>query len=654
MKKVVFNIIILVLLVSFNLLSQTKSNDPVILTIDNQNVTKSEFLRIYHKNSTQSNPDSKSLHEYMDMFINYKLKVIEAEHLGYDTASSFVKEFNTYRDQLAKPYLYDSLAEEKLMHEAYNRLQEDRRIRQIFIKVSQYAIPEDTLKAYKKAMDLRDRLMKGEPWDSVVKLSEDGYTRKRNGVMGFITSLQIFYPVENAAYSLKMNELSMPVRSRTGYHIVQLIDIRPTRGELKVAHIMVAFPENATPAVLDSAGLKINNIYKRLLNGENFGELAKKYSDDRRSAEKGGETGWFGVGQTIPEFEITAYALKNDGDYSAPVRTSFGWHIIKRISHRPLQSYNDLKDMIKQKFERDERSRIGQLALIAKLKNEIGFKDDHGKIDLLIPLMDSSIYKAKWNSAKAMGLNTDILFKLGNTSYSVKDFAGFIGRFQRTRNQIPYKVLLDNMYKEFVNNSIVDFEKSRLEQKYPDFRYLVQEYHDGILLFNLMEEKIWTQAAKDTIGLEKYYQENKSQYKWGERVRALVVTSPDKSLVDLAYKLADDYYSGKIKEQDILNKICKTDSTKSCINVADTLFEKGDNLILDSIGWTPGISPIIFKENKFGFFIKKSKEAPGQKSLQEVKGICIADYQAYLEKIYLAELHKKYKIVVNEKLLEKM
>jgi peptidyl-prolyl cis-trans isomerase SurA len=246
------------------------------------------------------------------------------------------------------------------------------------------------------------------------------------------------------------------------------------------------------------------------------------------------------------------------------------------------------------------------------------------------------------------------MFKLGNTSVTIKDFAQYVataqGFYQRV---VPFSSMLREMYKDFEMSKILDFEKSRLEEEYPDFRYLVQEYHDGILLFNLMEEKIWTAAAKDTIGLENYYNSHKDTYKWGERLNALVVTSPDQNLLKEAYKLANDYYAGKLSKKDILSKVCK-DSLKTCLNVTDTLFEKGDNLILDSIGWSLGVSQIVNKDGKYGFFVKKSLKAPEVKAFADVKGVCIADYQVELENKYLSDLRKKYTIVVNNELLKSL
>jgi len=650
MKKISF-CTILVLFFSFILSSQQK--DQVILTIDNHNITKAEFLRIYSKNNAKNNPDSKSVREYMEMFINYKLKVIEAEHQGFDTVSSFVSEFKNYRDQLSKPYLEDKTTTDNLMHEAYERMKSEVRCRHIFIKLNIYPAPEDTLKAYKKAMEAREKLLKGEPWDSVmVKYTEDK-NYLRNNDIGYFTAFQTVYLYEEAAFALKKGEISIPVRTNRGYYIIQLIDRRPSRGEIKVAHIMVAFPENAKPDEIDSAHKKIENIYLRLNSGEKFEDLAKKYSDDKRSADKGGELNWFGVGQMIPEFENAAFSLFKDGDYSVPIRSSFGWHIIKRIASRPLASFEERKDFIKQHIQTDERIQRGKLAVIEKVKKKYNFKDHPEKLKALKSILDTSIFKGTWDKAKADALKNEILFTLGNNSYSVKDLADYIVTNNRIHKIISIDVLVDMMYKDYVNAKIVEYENNHLEEEYPEFRYLVQEYHDGILLFNLMEQKIWTQAAKDTVGLEKYYNDHIDVYKWGKRVDALVVTSPNKSLIDEAYKLAPDFNSGIIKGKDILFKVCK-DSVKACINVTESLFEKGDNLFLDSIGWEPGISEIILKEGKYGFFVKKGTKEPGQKTLQDAKGTCIADYQLYLEQQYISELRKKYKITVNDDVLNSL
>ena len=274
------------------------------------------------------------------------------------------------------------------------------------------------------------------------------------------------------------------------------------------------------------------------------------------------------------------------------------------------------------------------------------------KLKLLVGILDSSFFKGHWNPDKADIYKNEILFTLPTKSFSVRDFAGYMVATSTYKKYIPFQGLTNWMYKEYVMKKILDFQNGRLEQLYPEFRYLIQEYHDGILLFNLMDQKIWSQAAKDSVGLEKYYNGHKDTYKWGERVEALVVTSPDKKLVDDAYKFAADYYAGKIKSKEILEKVCKGDSAKPCLNVTESLFEKGDNSILDSIGWNTGISQEVFREGKYGFFVKKGTKPAAQKTLQDSKGVCIADYQQLLEQQFLTEMRKKYKIVVNDKLLD--
>ncbi len=472
MKKNIFCGIFILHLVYISAFAQKNQSDPVFITIDNQKITKSEFLRIYNKNNSQSNLDKKSINDYFDMFINFKLKVIEAEHLGYDTIPSFTKEFTNYRDQLAVNYLHDTATEEKLMREAYDRMLYELHVRQFLVRSNINDDPKDTLAAYNKALSLRDSLIKGIPWDTIVKkYTDDNKFKKRSGDMGFVTAFQLLYPLETEVYKLKVKEYSMPVRSSAGYHIFQLLNRRPSRGEIKVAHIMVAFPENAKPQAIDSARIKIVEIYDKLKKGEKFSSLAEKYSDDKRTAKNGGELNWFGVGQMIPEFEYMAFSLNKDSDYTAPFRSSFGWHIIKRMAWRPLSNYSDMKEVIKQKVQRDERKHKIDDAFIARIKKEINFKDNPEKLNQLLPLLDSSVFGSKWKASKADPIGKNVLFTLGEKSYTIKDFVDFFTQPNPYHTPMPFKAYLEMMYKIYVNGLIIKFEKSRLEQKYPEFKY---------------------------------------------------------------------------------------------------------------------------------------------------------------------------------------
>jgi peptidyl-prolyl cis-trans isomerase SurA len=636
-----------------DIITMAQKNDPVIVTIGPKKITQSEFVRTYTKNNPDGKFDLKSLTDYMDLFVNFKLKVIEAEHLGMDTTSSFLSEYNSYREQLAKPYLIDKETEEKLIREAYDRLHYDVHARQIFIRCGELTPPADTVEPYKKAWEAYNKLKAGVPWDSVYdQYVQDNSAVKNRGDLGYFTVLQMIYPFENVAYSLKPGEIAPPLRTNLGYHIIQVLDKRPSMGEIKVQHIMVAFPENATRRQIDSAKAVIDGLYKRLQNGERFEDLASQYSDDKRSAKRGGELNWFGTGQMIAAFEKEAFALQKDGDYSAPFKTDFGWHIVKRIAVRPISPYEDLKESLRARINRDGRGELIRTNLAEKVKKEFGFKENRQALKELAKYVDSSAYRAEWKPEKAKPIENLVIFTIGNKNYYVKDFAPYLSK-RRFRKPATVDMSINYFYGLYTQDAVIDYYKSQLENKFPDFKYLLQEFHDGILLFNLMEKMVWTKAAKDSIGLAQYYQQHKDDYHWKERVEALVVSSPNKEYVEKAYGFAQDFLSGKILPEQIWKGICP-DTSEACFNCQVNLFEKGDNSILDSLGWEIGVTPVIYREGKYGFFVKKALHDPRPKTFEEAKGTCLADYQNYLENQYVTELRKKYPVKVDEKVLRSL
>ncbi len=638
------------LLVSVASNIQAADPDPVIVTIGGKKVTKNEFLRTYNKNNPDGKYDLKSLQDYMELFINYKLKVVEAENLGFDTVSSFVSEFKSYREQLARPYLTDKETEERLAKEVWDRLHYDVRARQILIRAGELLPPTDTIEPYKKAWEAYNKLMAGEPWDSVYnKYAQDISTNATKGDLGYFTALQMIYPFENTCYNLKVGEISKPVRTHLGFHIIQLLDRRPSIGEIKVQHIMVAFPENATKSQIDSARNIIAEVYKKLQNGEKFEDLARQYSDDKRSAAKGGELNWFGTGQMISDFENAAFSLKNDGDYTQPFRTPFGWHIIRRVAVRPISPYEEMKSGLIVRMSRGDRGDIVKQAMVNKAKQKYGFSENKAALLQLAQLIDSSAYKGLWDPEKAANLKNVKLFTIGNKTYSVYDYAKYMAKY-RFKRPATVEMSINHFYNQYLQKTITDYINSQLENDYPEFRFLLQEYHDGILLFNLMEQKVWMKAARDSVGLLKFYNDHKERFVWKDRIEALVVTSKDKEQVDKAYSFANDFYNNKIAADKIWKSIC-SDTTEACFNCQVMLFEKGDNQILDSIGWDMGISPIVFKDGKYGFFVKKRIEPGRPKTYEEAKGSVIADYQEFLEKQYITELRKKYPVTVDQKVL---
>jgi peptidyl-prolyl cis-trans isomerase SurA len=629
--------------------SAQKSEDAVLMTIGGNRVTVSEFENVYHKNnSKESVTDAKSLNEYVDLFVNFKLKVKEAEELGLDTAKAFKDELAGYRKQLAQPYLTDKDVNEKLLQQTYDRLKEDIHAAHILVKVSETALPKDTLEAYAKIMKIRARILKGEDFNKVASekgISDDPSALENGGDLGYFTALQMVYPFENAAYSTKVGEISMPVRTRYGYHILKIIDRRKAQGEVLAAHIMIRTPNNMSAD--DSLKLygKMTEIYTKLKAGEKFEDLAQQYSDDKSSARKGGELPWFGTGKMPLEFETTAFALKNKGDYSQIMRTKYGWHILKLIDKKGLASFDEMKNELKAKVTKDSRSQAGRSSLIAKIKTEYKFKENIKARDEFYKIVDTTFFNGTWDAAKAAKFNKP-MFNLNDKVYTQTDFANYLASHQSQRPKADPKTVIDPLYAQFVDEMAIAYEEARLDQKYPEFKALMQEYRDGILLFELTDQKVWSKAVKDTTGAKEFYEKNKNNFMWDERAEATVYTASDEKVAKQVRALLKK----KKSEKEILELINKD----SQLNLAaeSRIFNKGENEFVDK-NWNPGISEDIndTKNKKVVIVIVDKLLKPTPKLYQDSKGMVTADYQAYLEKEWISSLKKKYAVSIDKTVL---
>ncbi len=649
MKRKFLFIVYLVFATSF-----VFSQDNILMTIGNNKISKQEFIRIYKKNNSNSINKAKSIDEYLQLFENFKLKVVEAENQKLDTNKSFINELKGYRKQLTKPYLTDKAVDQKLIKEAYQRKQNRVRASHILIMVDKNASPKDTLLAYNKAKKIKKRLLAGEDFAKLAKeVSDDPSAKNNGGDLGYFSAFQMVYPFENAVYHLKVGEISDPVRTKYGYHIIKLTDKKPNPGEIKVAHIMIATPPSMKEDDRKKAKEKIFDIFKELKNGADFGELAKKYSDDKGSGRKGGELPWFGTGRMVPEFENAAFNLKNDGDYSQPIQTKFGWHIIKRISIKPLGNFDQIKDELKAKLSKDARANQSRKAVIARLKNEYKFSYDKNALKAFYKVVDNSIFEGKWDKSKAAKL-TKTLYTLDNNEHSQQEFAEYLAQNKKTRNKTDIKSYINKRFNEFINENIIKYEESRLPEKYPEFKYLLQEYHDGILLFNLTDKMVWTKAVKDTTGLKKYYNEHKNNYLWKQRVDASIYTVPAK-FNDKARKIALKRAKKNLSKTETLDLLKKLDKKgKETFTIEDKIFQKEENKMVDQTNWKPGIGNSTIDNDKAIFvYINKIVE-PSPKPFKDCKGLVTADYQNYLEKEWIKSLRKKYPIKINNEVLNQV
>lgn len=632
--------------------AQNVDKNATIFSVAGQPVTVGEFEYVYTKNNinNQSDFSEKSLRDYLSLYENFRLKVKEAEALKLDTIVSLQNELEGYRKQLAKSFLTDREISDQLIKEAYDRSLTEVNTAHILVKCDENANPADTLLAYKKAMDIRKRILKGEDFGKLAQeLSDDPSAKQNKGDIGYFTVFQTVYPFETAAYNAKIGEVSMPIRTNFGYHLVKKIAVRNAQGEITVAHLLKKFPENASPDQKAASFKLIDSIYNQLKKGQlTFDAAVKQFSDDRTSKNKGGELPPFGTGRMVPEFENAAFELKVNGDFSKPVQTAYGWHIIKRLDRKEIPSYEETKADLKRKVERDSRSQVAKTKLIDRIKSENGFSELTTNKSYVFNAIDNNLSNGIF-SADSLKINQSMtLFSLAGQSYKIGDFTKYIESVKRKRADKTKDQLLAEYYDNFVSQKALDYEESQLEKKKPEFANLMREYRDGILLFELTDRKVWSYALKDTTGLEAYHNQNKTKYMWGDRAVAEVYNCTDKKIATAAYKLAT-----KNKSVPAITTKLNNNKTNSKVSVIEGKYEKGQYDVVDNAGWQVGVTaPKMLADSSYQFVRITRIAAPEPKSLRETKGFIISDYQEYLEKNWLTELRQKYPIIVNEAVLK--
>lgn len=640
------NLLAVLCLLSLSLSGQT-SSDPVLMTIDDKKITRSEFEAIYKKNNRDSTITKEDLDEYVELFINFKLKVMAAEDMGMDTLSRFERELAGYRDQLAKPYLVDKSVTDSLVREAHNRMLEEVRASHILIKLPPDPTPADTLEAYKKIMEIKEEV-EADPdsFSEVAKAkSEDPSAKSNGGDLGYFTSLQMVYPFETAAYRTEVGDISGPVRTRFGYHLVKVNDRRDARGQVKVAHIMIRSEESDPEDVKASLKRRAMEVYEKLENGSDFNELARKFSDDRSSAAKGGELPAFGAGKMVEEFEEAAFGLTEPGEYTEPIKTAYGWHIVKLIERIPVKSFEESEKELRSKIARDSRSDITKDTFIAKRKAEYGYEDYRKRLKPFYKDIDTSYFSGNWEPSE--NLMTDkALFTLDGKEYTQSEFAGYLkARMRPSRKVIDLSQLINESFDNWVDVEIMEYEDSQLEAKYPEFRMLMQEYRDGILLFDLTDQKVWSKAVEDSVGLVEFYEENKDQFMWEERAGYDIYTVEDEEAAGKVRKLLK-----KGKNQDEIREALNEKSALK-VRVSSGLKEKKQEPLLEKVAWEPGVSEPINDNGQLKVVHIKEIREPEPKDFEEARGLITAAYQNHLEEEWIESLRSRHEVAVNRDVL---
>ncbi len=628
------------------------SNKEVLFTIDEKPYYTDEFSRVYNKNLDLVKDESqKDLTQYLELFIGYKLKIAKANKLGLQNGDAYKTELASYRTQLSKNYLSDSKVTKELVEEGYKRSLKEVKASHILLMVDENAAPEDTLKAYNKIMDIRNRILKGEDFGKLaVEFSQDPSAKDNKGDLGYFSAFRMVYAFESAAFKTPVGKVSNPVRTRFGYHIIKVDDVRDNRGEVTVAHIMLLNPKEEKPEDKDANKKKIEDIYQKLQQGESFESLAKQFSDDKSSSSKGGVLARFGSGQlSSEEFENTAFSLTKENPLSTPFQTRFGWHIVKLIEKHPVRTLDEMKVELENKVSKDDRSRLITNSLNEKLRKKYTVKRDDKLYAALVKTVTNDYYENKWEVPADTKAFDKKLFAINEKAITGTSFLLHLKAQEKAGLTLkPITKLVDSFYQKYVDEQMTTYYTDNLEKEFPDFSNVMEEYRDGLLLFDLMEKEIWDRSKTDTLGLKNFYESQKNLYQWKNRFDVIIASSTNMDVIKKAQKLL----KSKVAPEKIKEQLNTKDKVTVMTNVG--VFEEGNDALPKNLKQEAGLSEIT-KDGDYYFVTMVNKILPaGPKTLEECKGKVINDYQQYLEQNWVEELKKEFTIKTFPEVFERV
>ena len=606
-----------------------------LMTIGGETISVKEFLRVYNKNIDLVQDESqKNIDYYLNLYTNYKLKLKEARTLGFDKKDSYKKEFESYKNQLSKAYTTDKEVTETLVKEAYNRTTSEVKAHHILVRIQP---GQDTLAAYEKIKALRSRMVK-EDFTILRTALHDGKSVFVED-LGYFSAFKMVYDFENAAFNTPLGQTSKPFRTQFGYHVVKVLDKRPSKGKVQVAHIMIANNQKDSTLVPEN---RIKEIFRSIQEGDSFESLAKQFSDDKSSAAKGGVMNPFKSGDIRSEiFVNTAFGLKEIGAISEPIQSQFGWHILKLISKTPVEPYEQIKVDLEQKVKRDARSKIIRQKMLEKLKQQYTISQ---------PSLESVVAKIQKNDADdtwevEASMEPQVFLKIESQELSYRDFLDLLNKNKRSFKASTGKSkFISNQYALFLENNLFQYKKNNLINENEDYANVLKEYEEGLLLFDIMENKIWKGAQLDSIGLKSYYNENTSKFKSNSKITATIARSNKKKKLKAVKKMWSQGFS--------------TDAISQKLNERDQalIFSSGDfeidsPLIPKNMVFNKGISEIYSLDDNYVLLNISNIETPQILSFEDAKGAVISKYQSVLESKWLETLRNKYPIVINEKIL---
>ncbi|MBX2938753.1 MAG: peptidylprolyl isomerase [Ferruginibacter sp.] len=617
-------------------------NAQTVISYGKHKVQLNELMQAYNKNRTQGDTDV-SLKEYLRMYADFKLKVQAAREIRLDTLQSVRQDVQNFRSQMVEPYLMDKASANQLLEEAVLRSKTDKRIAYFFTPRPSGG---DSTSSYAVMQKVYNALVSGRnDFDNMAIHATTQLVKVSFIDAGFVTAFSLPYALENVVYALRPGEVSKPFSTSSGYHIIKVLEERPHIGEWKIAQILIALPESPDKQEVTLALAKSDSLYQQILQGANFGQLAKQFSDDKFSFSTFGELPAFSTGKFAPDFETQVLQLTQDGMVSKPFRTAMGFHILKRISHVSMQEVKpeSWKQQIQEKLMKDNRMNISRNIFNKQIEKSTGFRVTHTvKQDVLIALADSVKGKASISLSESFPESTKPVARFKDRTITVSDWLAFVQNY--TTNFNLYKgEPSELLWEKFKETSVRNYYKDHLEKYNPDFQFQMQEFLEGNMLFEVMERHVWGKAATDSASLEQLYAKQPEKYRWD-------------ASADMILFHVTDLNEAKIISQKILNRISREviESEHPYILTDSGRFET-DQLFDPTFTPAPHtVSP--FKVQPDGtvtfVYIVRLHQGGEQKSFAEARGLVINDYQDILEAQWLEALRKKYPVRLYESVLK--
>lgn len=630
-------------MVAVPMFAKDKKSDPVLLKMAGTEVPLSEFKYLYEKNNSQQQQPL-TPEEYLDMFIAYRRKVAAAHDAGVDTTAAFRKEYKGYRDELFRPYLENDAERERLINETYENMK--REVRASHIMIAKGRTPQERAAAQALADSVLTLVKGGADFEELARrYSIDRSVVKNNGDMGYFSVGRFPYQFEKAAFESAPGIVPQVVETDYGFHVMKVTGERPYQGEVLTQHILKLTqgkPEEAKPAIKAT----IDSIRALLLAGADFSDMARRESEDPGSAREGGMLPWFSHGMMVLPFEEASFALP-DSAISDVVETAYGYHIIKKLGSRGVMPYDEARPKIIQMMARDERGNLPRKAKFDQLRKAFGAE-----------ILDANVASVKETISKHGSLDSMMLAiyttypvplaKAGGRTYSTSEMFEPLKKLP----QVPASSVsdfIDANVESGIDAMVADLEMVRLEATDAEFRNLLREYHDGMLLFEISNRKVWDAAARDTEGLKEFFESHKADYKWdAPKYKGVTVYAKNDSIAKAARAICDKRADVSL---DSLNRELRATFGPD-VRMEKVLVRQGENNRVDAEVW--GAERPVGSGRWPEWFFIRGHVIDAPEEVADVRGIVVTDYQAELESRWLKELADKYPVKVNKKVLKKL